>query len=195
MNLIERVKNILTTPKTEWGKISLEPQSMGAVIGSYVVPLVLIGGVATFIGYAFIGVNYGFFRMTGTEWGIKMAIIQIVSVIVGVVVTAFVVDALAPSFGSEKNINKSTQLVAYGYTPAFIGAIFNIFPAIALIGSLLGLYGIYLMYLGLGPIKKTPEDKKVIYLVVTIVVLVVVYFVIGLILGSILGTRIGTGTL
>ncbi len=81
MNLIERVKNILTTPKTEWGKISLEPQSMGAVIGSYVVPLVLIGGIATFIGYAFIGVNYGFFR-TGTEWGIKMAIIQIVSVIV-----------------------------------------------------------------------------------------------------------------
>ena len=195
MNLIERVKNILTTPKTEWGKISLEPQSMGAVIGSYVVPLVLIGGVATFIGYAFIGVNYGFFRMTGMEWGIKMAIIQIVSVIVGVVVTAFVVDALAPSFGSEKNINKSTQLVAYGYTPAFIGAIFNIFPAIALIGSLFGLYGIYLMYLGLGPIKKTPEDKKVIYLVVTIVVLIIVYIVIGLILGSILGTRIGTGTL
>lgn len=195
MNLIERVKNILTTPKTEWGKISLVPQSMGAVIGSYVVPLVLIGGIATFIGYAFIGFNYGFFRMTGTEWGIKMAIIQIVSVIVGVVVTAFVVDALAPSFGSEKNINKSTQLVAYGYTPAFIGAIFNIFPAIALIGSLLGLYGIYLMYLGLGPIKKTPEDKKVIYLVVTIVVLIIVYIVIGLILGSILGTRIGTGTL
>src|SRR5450759_3798775 len=97
MNLIERVKNILTTPKTEWGKISLEPQSMGAVIGSYVVPLVLIGGIATFIGSAFIGVNYGFFRMTGTEWGIKMATIQIVCVIVGVFGTGLLVDASAPS--------------------------------------------------------------------------------------------------
>lgn len=191
MNLIERVKNILLTPKTEWPKIATEEQSMATVITTYVVPLVLIGAVATFIGYGFIGIDYGFFRMSGMEWGIKMAVIQLISALVGVVVTAFVVDALAPSFGSEKNINKSAQLVAYGYTPAFIGAIFNIFPAIALIGSLLGLYGIYLMYLGLGPIKKTPEDKKVIYLVVTIVVLVVVYLIIGLILGSILGTRLG----
>ena len=191
MNLIERVKNILISPKTEWEKIALEPQPMGTVITTYVIPLVLICAVATFIGYGFIGVNYGFFRMAGVEWGWKMALMQVVSALVGVIVTAFVVDALAPSFGSEKNIDKSTQLVAYGYTPAFIGAILNVLPAIAIIGSLLGLYGIYLMYLGLGPIKKTPEDKKVVYLLVTIVVLIVVYFVIGLVMGNILGTRIG----
>ncbi len=195
MNLIERVKNIILTPKTEWPKIAIEEQSLTTVITNYVVPLVLIGAAATFIGYGLIGINYGFFRMSGIEWGIKMAVIQVLSALIGVIVTAFVVDALAPSFGSEKNINKSAQLVAYGYTPAFIGAIFNIFPAIALIGSLFSLYGIYLMYLGLGPIKKTPDDKKVIYLVVTIVALIVVYFIIGLILGSILGTRIGATTL
>lgn len=190
MNLTERVKNIILTPKTEWSKIAIEEQSLTTVITNYVVPLVLIGAAATFIGYGLIGINYGLFRMSGIEWGIKMAVIQVLSALIGVIVTAFVVDALAPSFGSEKNINKSAQLVAYGYTPAFIGAIFNIFPPIALIGSLFSLYGIYLMYLGLGPIKKTPEDKKVIYLVVTIISLIVVYVVLGIILGSILGTRL-----
>ena len=195
MNLIERVKNIILTPKTEWAKIAIEEQTLTTVITSYVVPLVLIGAAATFIGYGLIGINYGFFRMSGIEWGIKMAVIQVLSALIGVIVTAFIVDALAPSFGSEKNMNKSAQLVAYGYTPALIGAIFNIFPAIALIGSLFSLYGIYLMYLGLEPIKKTPEDKKVIYLVVTIVALIVVYVVIGIILGSILGTRLATTTL
>jgi hypothetical protein len=195
MNLIERVKNIILTPKTEWAKIAIEEQSLATVITSYVVPLVLIGAAATFIGYGLIGINYGFFRMSGIEWGIKMAVIQVLSALIGVIVTAYIVDALAPSFGSEKNMNKSTQLVAYGYTPALIGAIFNIFPAVALIGSLFSLYGIYLMYLGLGPIKKTPEDKKVIYLVVTIIALIVVYVVIGVILGSILGTRLATTTL
>lgn len=195
MNLIERVKNILITPKTEWPKIAGEEQTLSSVITSYVLPLALVGAACTFIGYGFIGVDLGIFRMKGMDWGIKMAIIQIVSAIVGVIVTAFVVDALAPSFGSEKNINKSAQLVAYGYTAAFVGAFFNILPAIAIIGSLLGLYGIYLMYLGLGPLKKTPEDKKVVYLVVTILVLIVVYFVIGMILGSVLGTRISAGKL
>jgi hypothetical protein len=194
MNLIQRVKNIILTPKTEWSAIAQEKQSMTTVITSYVIPLVLVGAVATFIGYGLIGINYGLIRMSGMGWGIRMAVIQVCSAIIGVIITAYAVDALAPSFGSEKNINKSAQLVAYGYTPAFIGAIFSIFPAIAIIGSLFSLYGIYLMYLGLGPMKKTPEDKRVVYLVVTIVVLIVVYAVIGIILGSILGTRIAATT-
>ena len=61
------------------------------------------------------------------EWGLKMAVIQIISAVIGVVITAFVVDALAPCFGSEKNMNKSAQLVAYGYTPAFLGAMLTIY--------------------------------------------------------------------
>ncbi len=195
MNLIERIKNIIITPKTEWEKISGEDQSLSSVLTTYVVPLALVGAICTFIGYGFIGIDYGFFRMKGMEWGLKMAIVQVISAVIGVVITTFVVDALAPSFGSEKNINKSAQLVAYGYTPAFLGALFSIFPVIAFIGSLFGLYGIYLMYLGLGPIKKTPEDKKVIYLIIIIVALIIVYLVLGLILGSILGTRISANRL
>lgn len=195
MNLIERIKNIITNPKSEWEKINTEEQTLSAVITTYVVPLALLGAAATFIGYGFIGIDYGFFRMKGMEWGIKMAVVQVVSAVVGVIVTAYVVDALAPSFSSTKNINKSAQLVAYGYTPAFIGALLNIFPAIGWLGSLFGLYGVYLMYLGLGPLKNTPEDKKVIYLVVTIVVLIVVYAILGMILGTILGTRLSTGSI
>lgn len=194
MNLIERVKNMIVTPKTEWTAVDGESDTLSGVITKYVVPLAAVGAICTFIGYAFIGVDYGFFRMRGMEWGIKMAVISIASSIVGVIITSFVVDALAPSFGSEKNINKSAQLVAYSYTPAFVGALLTIVPAISMIGGLFGLYGIYLMYLGLGPLKKTPEDKKVIYLVITIVVLIAVYFVIGLILGSVLGTRMSAAS-
>ncbi|UEG50591.1 YIP1 family protein [Ferruginibacter lapsinanis] len=195
MNLIERVKNIIITPKTEWEKIATEEQSLSSVISTYVVPLAVAGAIATFIGWAFIGIDYGFFRMKGIGWGVKMAVIQLISSIVGVIVTAFIVDALAPSFGSEKNINRSAQLVAYGYTPSFIGALLGVLPSIGWLGGLFGLYGIYLIYLGLGPMKKTPEDKKVIYMVVTIVILIVVYLILGLILGSLLGTRLPAASL
>ena len=94
---------------------------------------------------------------------------------------------MAPSFGSEKNLNRSAQFVGYSYTPSLVGAVLSIFPSVAWLGGLFGLYGIYLMYLGLGPVKKTPDDKRVVYLVVSIIVLVAVYVVIGLILASVFG--------
>jgi len=191
MNLIERVKNIIVTPKTEWETISGEDQNLASVITTYIVPLAIVGAVCTFIGYGFIGVSVGFFKMKGIEWGIKMAIIQLVSVLIGAVVTTYVVDALAPSFGSEKNINKSAQIVAYSYTPSLVGAFLTIFPVISILGSLFGLYGIYLVYLGLGPMKKTPDDKKVIYMIVTFVVLIVISMIVGTILSAILGTNVG----
>ena len=189
MNIIERVKNILVSPKTEWNVIATETTSVSTLITTYILPLALIGAIATFIGYGLIGIDIGFLglKIKDTGWGLKMGIISLISSVVGAVVTAFIVDALAPSFGSEKNMNRSMQLVAYGYTPALVAGIFNILPSIGWLAGLIGLYGIYLMYIGLGPIKKTPEDKKAIYLIITIVVLIAVYFVLGLILGSIMG--------
>jgi len=128
-------------------------------------------------------------------WGFYTAIKQFLSCIIAVVVSAYIIDMLAPSFGSEKNINKSAQLVAYAYTPGMIGAFLNILPMLAILGGLFGLYGINLWYLGLGPLKKTPDDKKVIYLVVSILVMAVVFVVIGLILGKILGSIFNIGLL
>lgn len=183
MNLIDRAKNILLTPKVEWEKIAFETETMQNVLVKYVVPLAAIAAICTFIGYSFIG-NGMFVASVG--FGLRMAIVSFITSVLGVVITSYVVDALAPSFNSQKNIHKSTQLVAYGYTPAFVGAFLNIVPTIGAIGGLLGLYGIYLIYLGLGPIKKTPEDKKAVYMIVTFVVLIVVYLVLGALLGRFL---------
>jgi t-SNARE complex subunit (syntaxin) len=41
------------------------------------------------------------------------------------------------------------------------------------------------MYKGLAPMMKTPEDKKIGYLIVSIIILIVVYFVIAAILTAI----------
>ncbi len=198
MNIIERVKNILVSPKKEWGVIATEEQSLSSVLTTYVLPLSLIGAAATLIGWGLIGKSYswgfGSFTVKGWDIGIKYAIISLVSVVAGFLITTFVVDALAPSFGSEKNLNKSAQYVGYSYTPSLVAAVFTIIPSIALIASLIGLYSLYLMWLGLSPMKKTPDDKKVVYLIVSIVVLIVVYIVLGIILVSVLGLgTIGAG--
>lgn len=187
MNIIERIKNILIAPKKEWNVIAAEEQSLTTTLTTYVLPLALIGAAATMIGWGLIGKSYFMVTVKGWPLGMKYGLIALVSSIAGFLITTFVVDALAPSFGAEKNLNKSAQFVAYSATPSYLGAIFAIIPSIALLGSLIGLYGLYLMYLGIGPMKKAPEDKKVVYLIVSILVLIVASVVLGMILVSVLG--------
>jgi hypothetical protein len=196
MNLVERAKNIIINPKEEWGKVAEEEATMASVIISYVIPLALIPTVAAFIGYGFIGYNVPFFgKVTGISWGIQHAVTAFAGSLLGVTITAFVVDLLAPSFGSEKNIARSTQLVAYAFTPGFVGGILNVLPSLAMLGVLVGLYGIYLLYLGIPVLKKTPEDKTVVYLIVSILALIVAYAIIGVIVSSIMVAAFGLGTL
>lgn len=186
MNIIERVKNILTTPKTEWDVINNETPDNTKILTTYVIPLVAIGTVAAFIGWGFIGKSYFGYRFKSTELGIRYALIALIAGVAGTYLMAFVVDALAPTFKSEKNFGKSFQLAAYSYTAGWVGAVLNIIPSLALIGSLAGLYGLYLLYIGLPKLKKTPEDQVTGYFVASLVTMIVASFVVAMILRSIL---------
>ncbi len=72
-----------------------------------------------------------------------------------------------------------------------IGAFLSVLPSIAIIGSLIGLYSIYVWYLGLTPVKKTPDDKKVVYMIVSIVVYIVVMIIIGAVMNIVLQKVLG----
>ncbi len=191
MNLIERAKNIIIAPVKEWDVINGEEPNTPGIITGYVLPLAGAAAVAAFIGYAFIGINVGFFRVKGMDWGIYQGITVLAGALLSVFVSAFVIDALAPSFGSEKNMGKSVQLVAYSWTPGWVGGLLAIIPSLAIIGSLAGLYGLYLLYIGLPKLKKTPQDKQVGYFVVSLITIIVVFVVIGLILQKILMSAFG----
>jgi hypothetical protein len=191
MNLIERIQKIIISPKTEWEIISEEEASVTSIFTTYVLPLALVAALATCIGYTFIGLDSILFKMKGINWGLRISIMQLIAVGIGYYITTYVMDAIAPSFGSEKNINKTAQLIGYSYTPALIGGLLNVIPSLAWIGSLFGLYSIYLLYIGLVPLKKTPEDKKTPYLIVTVLILIVVYFIATTVLGGIVNGILG----
>ena len=182
MNLVERAKNIIVSPKTEWQTISAEEPNTSQIMTGYVLPLALIPAIADIIGWGIIGSGF----IKSFTWGIAMGLVQFISAFVVVYITAFVVNALAPSFSSEKSIGKAIQLVAYSYTPFWVGGVLFIIPIIGWIGTLFGLYGIYLMYLGLPHTMKTPQDKVAIYLIISIIVLLIVYLIIGAILSAII---------
>ena len=180
MALFDRVKNIIVNPKQEWQVINNETANGASLIFSYLFPLALIAAVATFIGFSFLtfgGIGFG------TEYGLISAVVILIQLVVSVYVNALVTDAFAPSFSSEKNLGKSIQLVVYAATPAYVGSILNIIPVIGWLGSIAGgIYSIYLFYLGIPVLKKTPEDKVPIYLIVIILVLIIIYAVIQMIM-------------
>ncbi len=192
MNIIERVKNILVTPKTEWAVIDGETATPPSLLMSYVLPLSLIASVGTILqGVLFAG-TFSF----GLKYYITGAVIAFIAQILSFYISAIVIDMLAPSFGSEKNIGKSAQLVAYSGTAGYVGAFLSFIPVLGMLISIAAwVYGIYLMYLGIGPLKKTPEDKKVVYMIVSFLVMIVLYFILVLILGAILYSAMGYGGL
>ncbi|MDP4230228.1 MAG: Yip1 family protein [Bacteroidota bacterium] len=192
MSLVDRAKNIIITPKTEWAVIAGEEANASAIYTGYVLPFLIVDAVFAFIGHAFIW-GFGHYGDFAMRWGIYNAVLIVVGGTLGVWLTAMVVNALAPSFGSEKNMGRAMQLVAYSYTPAWVGGLLMILPMIGWIGSLFGLYGIYLIYLGLPHIMKTPADKVITYMVIAILVLIGIYIVVGLLFAAIFLGMFGLG--
>jgi hypothetical protein len=176
MNIIERAKQIILKPKDEWVAIDQESTSVKDLVTGYLLPLALIPTAASLIGYGF------FFKFHSLGFGVKYAILYFVTYIGGALLTAWVIDALASSFGSTKDFRKAVQLVVYSYTPMMVAGVVMIFPALSPIMLLAGLYSLYLLYMGFKPLMKTPDDKVMTYFVVSLVVMVVVFFVISTIL-------------
>ena len=181
MNIVERVKNILVTPKTEWDVIAAEATPPKQLIISYVLPLAAIAAIAGFISYSLIGMSmFGVTVRTPIMWGIVMIVYQIVMAVVSIFILGFIIDALAPSFGGQKSMDQAVKVAAYSYTPGWLGAVLGIIPWIGwLLGLVAALYGLYLLFLGLPKLMKNSPDKTIVYEIVVVVVAIIVGFVIA----------------
>ena len=186
MALMERAKNILLQPKQEWPVIDTEQTSVGSLYTGYIIPLAAIGPIASIIGWSVFGMRVPFAGSIRIPigFGIRNAVIAYVLGLVGVFVLALIIDALAPTFGGQKNQIQALKAAAYSYTAAWVGGIFSLIPALAILGLLAVIYSLYLLFLGLPVVMKAPQDKAVGYTVVVILVAIVLYFVIGIIVAQ-----------
>ena len=181
MALIDRVKRILLTPKEEWPVIDAEQASVGSLYRGYILPLAAIGPVASIIGWSVFGMKIPFvgsYRVP-ISIGVRNAVLTYVLGLIGVFVLGLIIDALAPTFGGQKNQIQGLKVAAYSYTAAWVAGVFSLIPTLALLGVLVSLYSLYLLYLGLPVLMKSPQEKAVGYTVVVCVVAIVLAVVIG----------------
>lgn len=177
MNLVERVKAILLSPKTEWPVIAGESGDAQYLFTNYVAILAAVPAVAAFIGYAIAGLGVG--------RALFLAIFFYVIYCVAWYVEALVIDALAPTFGGRKSFPDALKVAAYSSTAGWVAGIFQLIPPLSILG-LLGLYSIYLLWLGLPVLMRSPPERATGYTAAVVVIMFVIMLVIMLVLGLVI---------
>jgi hypothetical protein len=185
--LLSRVKNIIVSPRSEWQVIKAEQTAVKDIILSYVAVLAIIPAVASFIGLTVVGFS---FMHTFTRYPVFISLLwgvfSYIFSIVAVMVSAAIINALAPAFESAKDYLKALKVVSYAYTPVWIAGVLNVVPALYWPMLIMSLYSIYLLYLGLSPIMGTPQNKALGYTVVSIMVIIAVEIVTGFLAAQII---------
>ncbi len=160
--LQRRVVAILTNPRAEWIAIAAEPDDVGSLYARYIAVLAAIPAVAIFLGLPTISISAR----------IATGVTTYVSGVVTPLVVALVIEKLAPRFQSSGNLVQALKLVAYSYTPVWLAGVLYAFGALTPVIAVAALYALYLCYLGLPPVMKTPPDTVVPFILVSVLAVV-----------------------
>ena len=177
MNLIERAKAILLKPAATWPVIDAEPATVGSIYREWLLIMAAIPAVCAFVGLSLVGMGFGL--RIPILYGLENLVLGYVLSLVLAFVMALIVDALAPSFGGQKNQVAALKVVAYGSTAYYVAGVLSLLPALALLGVIAACYSVYLIYLGLPVLMKCPQDKAAGYTAVVVVIGIVAAIVVS----------------
>jgi len=187
VNLIERVKSLLTKPADTWAQIESEPATIGGLYRSWVVPLAAIPAVCGLIGMAVFGVGaLGFTYKPPIVSSAANAVVAYGLTLAGVYISALIIDGLAPTFGGTKDKIQSFKVAAYAPTAVWIAGVFQLYPPLAIIAILGALYSLYLLYKGLPLLMKTPPEKALPYTALIVVASIVIGIVVFSVSGAVM---------
>lgn len=193
-----RAKRLLLAPKQEWPAIDAQPMTVRDIFTKWVLLFAAIGPIAGLIGGQLFG--HGIFGITfrpSLGMALTMAITSYVMAIIGTYVMALIFNWLAPNFGGTANFVSAVKLAAFSFTAAWLAGIFQLLPGLGWL-AILGLYSLYLLYIGGPLLMRVPTEKAMSFTAVSVIASIVVFLVIGAVagqVGSMFAPRLaGTGT-
>jgi hypothetical protein len=181
VKIFERARAIILKPKATWPLIRDEAVDIKQLLINYAAPLALIPAVSSFIGITLIGfrVPEGYMYRLPLVEALVGAVLGYVLNLAGVFVGGWAIKLLAPLFNSKADLNAAMKIVVYSLTPVWLVGIFSLIPGLGVL-SILGLYGIYLLAVGLPVVMGTPPKKVVLYTISIIIAGFVISFVFSL---------------
>ncbi len=175
-------------PREEWQKVKTERISLSDLFVGYALVLATLPAAASFIGYTLYGRPgiEGFIKISQGE-NVRLTIISYVLGIVSVYALGWILDVLAPYFGSKRNLPVSMQVVVYSHTASWIAGIFLVFPQLSILALGAGIYSLYLLFTGMKDVMEVPKERAVSYFIAAIFCSVLISIVILLFSGFVLG--------
>jgi len=196
MTLIQRATDITLKPATEWDVIAPEATTTADLYKTYIIPLAAIPLVASFLGMTLLGINVPFAGHIRTPLvaGLTTLVLGLLMSVLSTFLVAQIINALAPSFGGEKNATQALKVTAYSFTPIWLAGVLNIVPMLGMLGIFASFYAVYVLYLGLPVLMKAPKDKALAYTIVSVVCAIVVSFILAAVVSSIVALTTASAT-
>ncbi len=186
--IFNRVKDIVLKPKETWNTISTEETSVAKLGREYLLILAAVPSLASFLGNWIIGIRIpfvGFYRLTFGESLINSIVIYIL-IVAEIWAVGKLISLLAKNFSSNRDDIRGFKVAVYIFTPYLASGVFNLIPYFSPLMLIAGLYGLYLLYIGLPVVMETPKEKSLPYFVVILTAIVLIFIIVSMISGAIL---------
>ena len=194
MDIVERAKAITLNPAATWPVIEAEKHDAKSLFVPYLLILAAIPAVASFIGLSLVGMGgFGFSFRVPIASGLAMMITTYILSLVMTFGMGWLASALAPTFGGKSDLVQGLKLAVFGGTPMMLAGVFNVLPALSIIGLLVALYSLYVMYLGLPVLMKNPKEKTIVYMVVLIIASIIAGVVLSMVTRAFTPSMAGMG--
>jgi hypothetical protein len=176
-SLVNRVINILTKPASEWAAIEAEPSSTGKLI-TYAAILSVLPVVFSLL--AILITPFGTYIFQAMGLLIKLLLLTYAMALIPPVALGYILDALTPQLGGQKNSQNAMKLAIYSGTAYWVGSVGLILsPWLWLV---LGVgYAGYLLWVGTPILMKTAADKTPVFVGASVGIWVVLYIILNMI--------------
>jgi hypothetical protein len=166
MDLRKRLTGLVVEPRREWSAIAEEPADVVWLYRHFIAIVAAVPPAALFVRFTL---------AAAPSVGLTAAISRYVIALASPMMTAVVVEKLAPRFRSNGSTAQALKLVAYSTAPSWVAGVFYLVPGFGRAATLVAvLFGIYLFALGLPRLLHTPREQIVPFMLVCGIALLVI---------------------
>jgi len=158
VGLISRARAILLRTEVEWEVVDLEPATIVGLFIGYACILAAIRPLAEIPQHLLVNrwLSASTLAITAIEYGVSL---------VDVLILGLIVNALAPIYRGQRSLVQAMKLSVYSHTPGWVVGVLYILPIPGFLAMIAGVYGFYILCLGLPTLMKTPREDIVGYFV------------------------------
>lgn len=175
------VRTLLASPDAGWNMIKEAGYSWQQIFGYFLVPLIFASSLAMIF---FMGAQLQETLLSPNQ----MFFITFAGSAGAILLSAWMIAAMAPKFNGVSSLNETVALIAFSYTPVYLGSVISsLHPALQIINLAAMVYMLFLFFKGTASIIRVPAHKQMGFTITSIIILFAVRLIISVVLATLMG--------